>query len=159
MTWVFRKIDSLLGTVLSAVTGLATWQLLVFIAAYQQRLGGHRDEAKRSFADLLGGETARAMNDPALRDKLMTLAQQRIDALQGAHQAIDRASVFTKPWVFLTRMDHDIALATAREFQPALPLDAPSLIFGGIGLVVGWLIWELIKAPTALLRKRRAGAR
>jgi hypothetical protein len=153
--WIFRKIDSLIGTVLAAVTGLACWQLLVFIAAYQQRLGGHRDEARRAWADLLGGETGRAMSDPALRDKLMALAQQRIDALQGAHQAIDQASVFTRPIAFFTHIDHDIALATARAFQPALPLDAPSLVFGGIGLVIGWLIWELIKAPAALFRGRR----
>jgi hypothetical protein len=156
--WIFRKIDSLIGTILAAVTGLAAWQLLVFIAAYLQRLGGHRDEAKRAFAELLGGETGRAMSDAALRDKVMAIAQQRVDALQGAHQAIEQASVFTRPIVFFARMDPDIALAAARDFQPALPLDAPSLVFGGIGIVLGWLTWELIKAPAALLRKRRAVA-
>jgi len=52
-------------------------------------------------------------------------------------------------------MDPDIALATARDFQPAVPLDAPSLALGLVGMVIGWLAWELVKAPFALFRRRR----
>ena len=158
MRWLSRKIDSLIGTVIAAVSGLMAWQLLVFIAAYQQRLGGHHDEAQRALADLVDGKTGAALNDGALRDKFLALAQTRAEALDSASRAIDQASVFTKPFVFLAHMDPDIALATAQTFQPALPLDPPSLVFGGIGMVIGWLIWELLKAPATLFRGKRRAA-
>ncbi len=155
MRWVFRKIDSLIGTIVAAICGLAAWQVLAFIAAYLQRLGGHRDEARRAYADLLGGETGRAIGEAALRDKVIAIAQTRMDGLEGAYQAIEQAGVFARPLVFFTRMDSDIALATAHGFQPALPLDAPSLLFGAGGMVIGWVVWELIKAPFSLFRKNR----
>jgi hypothetical protein len=158
MGWILRKFDSLAGTLIAAVTGLAAWQLLVFINAYQQRLGGHRDEAQRSLADLVSGKTGAALGEPVLRERLVVMAQERLDALDGAQKAIGQADVLTKPFVFFTHMDHQIALATARDFQPAVPLDAPSLALGVIGMVIGWLVWEFVKAPVALVRRRRRAA-
>ena len=155
MGWALRKIDSLIGTAIAAVCGLAAWQILVFIAAYQQRLGGHRDEARRALTELVGGRAGAALGDPTLRDHFMGLAQERLAALDDARQAIAEAGVLTKPVVFFTRMDPEIALATARDFQPALPLDAPSLAFGVVGIAIGWLAWELVKSPVALYRRHR----
>lgn len=158
MRWALRKIDSLIGTLVAAVAGLAAWQLLVFIAAYQQRLGGHRDEALRAVAELTGGRTGAALGEPALRERFVALAQERHDTLAGAQAAIADSDVLTRPFVFFAHMDPDIALATARDFQPAVPLDAPSLALGLVGMVIGWLAWELVKAPLALFRRRRRKA-
>lgn len=156
MRWVLSKVDSLFATVAAAIIGLAASQLLAFIHAYLQRLGGHLDEARRAQSELLGGRNGPAINDEAVRAQIVELAQARIDALESAHQAIEQAGVFAKPLVFFQHIDQEISFATARAFHPALPLDMPSLAFGAAGIVFGWVLWELIKAPFALYRRRTA---
>jgi hypothetical protein len=62
--------------------------------------------------------------------------------------------VFMRPFVFFRHLDQDIALATAQAFHPALAIEVQSLIFGGAGIVLGWVVWELVKAPLLLFRRR-----
>lgn len=152
MRWVLGKVDSLAGTVVAAVVGLLSSQLLAFINAYLQRLGGHIDEARHGRIALFTDPVARAAGDETLRARIADLTQARIDALEAGYRAIDQATVFVKPFAFFSHMDRDIALATARAFQPALPIDGPSLAFGLAGIVLGWVLWELLKSPFHLYR-------
>ena len=151
MRWIFRKLDSLAGTAVAAVAGLATAQVVAFIHAYLQRLGGHLDEARRGQGELLNGQVA-VIQDEGLRGQVTALTQARIDALDAAYRAIDQAGVFAQPFVFFRHIDREIASATMQSFVPALPLDMPSLVFGFAGIVLGWLLWALVKAPFALFR-------
>lgn len=153
MRWILRKVASLAGTAVAAVFGLLAAQVPAFIHAYLQRLGGHLDEARRGQGELLNGQTAALIRDEPLRTQLAAITQARIDALDTAHRTIGDAGAFAKPFVFLRHMDGDIAAATAGTFQPALPLDPPSLIFGLAGIVLGWVLWELAKTPFSLLRR------
>ena len=154
MGWIQRRLNSLAESIFAAVTGLAALQLLAFIHAYQQRLGGHLDEARRGLNNLVTGTAKLAAEEASLWESYAALARERVDGLNSAQEAIDKAGPFEKPFVFFTHMDMDIGVATAQNFVPAIPLDGPSLIFGGIGIVLGWALWGLIKAPTALLRKK-----
>ncbi|MBT7756209.1 MAG: DUF2937 family protein [Rhodospirillaceae bacterium] len=138
----------------AAVTGLAALQLLAFIHAYQQRLGGHLDEARRGLETLINGTGRMAAEEASLRDRFAAVARDRVDGLTAAQDAIDNAGSFEKPFIFFTHLDVEIALATAKSFIPAIPLDGPSLIFGGIGIVLGWIMWGMIKAPAALFRRK-----
>ncbi len=159
MGWIPKKLDSLAGTVIAVVTGLASLQLPAFIHAYLQRLGGHLDEARLGLVALKVGQAGKIGEETVLRERLAATAQERIDYLETAQSTITEAGSFEKPVIFFTHMDSDIALATAQSFTPALPLDLPSLIFAVLGIVVGWLVWEMIKAPARLFRgkKRHAG--
>ena len=47
--------DSLVGTIIAAIAGLLASQMIAFINAYLQRLGGHLDEARRG---VLGDQMA-----------------------------------------------------------------------------------------------------
>jgi hypothetical protein len=154
MRWVLKKIDSLFGTVVAAISGLLASQLLAFIHAYLQRLGGHLNEARRGQRELFNEHTAPVINDETLRARMAELAQARIDALENAYQAIEQAGVFAKPFVFFSHIDQDIAVATAQTFHPAIPFDIPSLAFGTVGIVLGWILWELVKSPFSLHRRR-----
>lgn len=158
MRWILGKIDSLAGTVVAAVTGLLSSQLLAFIQAYLQRLGGHIDEARLGRSALFNDRMAGVINDEALRSRIADLTQARIDALEAGYHAIDQANVFAKPFVFFAHLDRDIAIATGHAFQPALPLDPPSLGFGIAGIILGWIVWELIKSPFRLFRRRTRAA-
>lgn len=156
MGWIGRKLDSLAGTIVAAISGLAALQLPAFIHAYLQRLGGHIDEARIGLTALKGNDTVMQAGEAALRDRLSASAQARIDMLEAAQAAITQAGPFEQPVRFFSNLDRDIALATAQSFVPAVPLDVPSLIFAVIGIVLGWLIWDVIKAPARLLRRQKA---
>jgi DUF2937 family protein len=151
MRWALHKIDSLVGTIIAAIAGLLASQVIAFINAYLQRLGGHLDEARLG---LLSKNVAAAISDETLRAQITAHMQERIDTLETAQQAIEPAGVFTRPFVFFQHVDQDIALATAQAFHPALPIEVQSLIFGGAGIVLGWIVWELVKAPFLLFRRR-----
>jgi hypothetical protein len=55
-------------------------------------------------------------------------------------------------------MDRAIAEATLTNFNPSLPLDSASLVYSLIGIMLGWLIYELIKLPFAVLGRRHRTA-
>jgi uncharacterized protein YacL len=52
-------------------------------------------------------------------------------------------------------MDRTIAEATLANFTPALPLDTASLVYALIGIIIGLLLYELVKLPLRLLAGRR----
>jgi hypothetical protein len=150
MRWTLHKVDSFVGTIIAAVAGLLASQVIAFMNAYLQRLGGHIDEARLS---LVSKQMASAINDEIVRGQFTAVMRARIDVLENAQRAIEQASVFKRPFVFLWHVDHDIALGTAQAFHPALPIDVQSLIFAGTGIVLGWLVWELLKLPLLFFRR------
>lgn len=154
MGWIRRKLDSLAGTVVAVIFGLTSLQLPAFIHAYVQRLGGHLDEARLGLAAINAGKIGPAAGESALREQLAATAQGRIDHLQATLAAIDQAASYERPFVFFARVDSDIALATAASFTPSLPLDVPSLIFAVVGILVGWIIWGIVKMPVRLFRRK-----
>jgi len=159
MGWIKRRLNSLAETIVAAISGLAALQLLAFIHAYQQRLGGHLDEAKLGLNTLVNGAGKLAAEEASLRDRVAGVQRDRVEVLTTAQEAIDKAGPFEKPIIFFTHMDLDIGMATAQNFVPAIPLDVPSLVFGGIGIVLGWLMWGLLKSPALLFRKKAKRAR
>ncbi len=162
MRWTLRKCDALLGTILAAVVGVSFAQLPAFIQQYLQRLGGHVDEAQLNLAQVASGASFRALDAPA-RELLSVSLQQRVSVLQTGEQAITSASASARPFVFLRELDPDIAMATFRAFEPAVPLSTAGLIYGVAGIVAGWLFYEILKVPAGLVvrgrRTRRAADR
>lgn len=149
MRWLLRKIDSLVAAMFAALGGIAASQFLAFLQQYRQRLGGRLEEAEANYLLIRDGTLYRAV-DESTRAQLAAAAQARVDALAGAHDAIAAADPFAKPFVFLRHIDGEIARATFETFQPALPLDAVSLAYGGAGLLLTWILYELLKAPVAV---------
>ncbi len=158
MDWIRKKLDSLAGTAIAVITGLASLQLPAFMHAYLQRLGGHLDEARLGLVALKAGQAEKIGQDAILREQLAATAQERVDYLEGAQSAIIQAGAFEKPIIFITHLDSDITLAAAQSFTPALSLDLPSLIYAVLGIVVGWLLWGIIKAPARLFRRKKRNA-
>ena len=156
MRWTLRKCDALLGTVLAAVAGVAFAQLPAFIQQYLQRLGGHVDEAQLNLSQVITGASFRTLDAPA-REVLTVSLNQRVSELETGEQAITSASASVRPFIFLRELNPDIAMATFRAFEPAVPLSSAGLIYGLAGIVAGWLFYELLKVPAGLaVRRRRA---
>jgi len=154
MRWTLRKCDTLLGTILAAVAGVCFAQFPAFIQQYLQRLGGHVDEAQLSLAQISTGSHMRTLDAPTLEVLTVSL-EQRLSALAAGEQAIGGASASVRPFIFLREFDIDIATATLRAFEPAVPLSITGLVYGLSGIVAGWLFYELLKAPVGVLFRRR----
>ena len=156
MRWTLRKCDALLGTILAALSGLGFAQLPAFMQQYLQRLGGHVDEARSNLVHVTGDAAFRTLDAPA-RHTLAVALEQRAGELATGEAAIRGAGASVRPFVFVRELDPDIALATLRAFEPALPLSAAGLVYGVAGIVIGWISYEVLKAPAGwALRRRRA---
>lgn len=150
MRWFFRKLDSLIGAAFAGTWGAVISQFQAFVHQYLQRLGGHIDEAARNHRIILDSDRYKQM-DAATRDIIAGDAQARVEELKGAFDSIDGADLLTRPYEFLVNLDPVIANRTLENFKPAVPVDLESLIYAGAGLVLGFMVFELIKAPFALL--------
>lgn len=157
MVWLLGTLDRLIGTVIGAVTGLAASQTQSFIQAYLQRLGGHRDEARAIYQKLQAG-TFLPGAEPQSQDSLTAAFERRVDDLSQAYSAIANADVFERPFRFAAHMDRAIAEATLTDFTPNLPLDTASLVYALTGVILGWLLYELVKLPLRVIfgPRRRA---
>ena len=144
MSWIARKLDSLVSTLFAASFGLAASQLMEFIQQYRQRLGGHLAEAQYAFRQTIDGDLP-GLNTAA-RAALATPQQERVTELAQAGNALASAGPWELPWKFLWHIDFGVARGTFRDYQPALPLDVVSLSYAAAGMVLGWMAWELIKS-------------
>jgi putative intracellular protease/amidase len=157
MRWFLRRLDGLVAAVCAALGGLAGAQLPVFIQQYRQRLAGHLAEAERSLREVLEGASHNGLTAEA-RDQLAAIAAARVDALARSHDMLARGDDMSRPLTWLRQADWDIARATLADFTPALQLNTAGAVYGFAGLVLGWLAWELVKAPLRpLLFRRRPG--
>lgn len=160
-TTPFKLLDSVLDRVLAVVGGLLLAQVPAFLDAYMQRLDGHLGEAQRNIASWqeiadrvhLGdlhalAESYQAAQQPEVVEAGRKLAEDmvRLDELRAARKAIAEAPVWQRAAVFLWNMDSDIVRATAKEYVPNLPLDAESLIYGFLGLVLMLALYQGSKA-------------
>ncbi len=150
MAWITRKLDTLVAAAFAGTAGASVSQLEEFVQQYLQRIGGHLDEAQRNYQTILDGERYRDMAQQT-REILLGDAAARVHEIQSAYNAISEAGFMGKPVAFLAHMDQTIALRTIENFTPALPITVESLIYAGIGLVLGFVVYELIKLPFSLL--------
>jgi|APSaa5957512493_1039668.scaffolds.fasta_scaffold144369_2 hypothetical protein len=145
MQWIAARLSVLLTTLFAAVTGATMSQSVAFTNAYLQRLGGHIDEAKRQLESLGAGDIGRLVTEPATREQLLEIFQRRVGDLEAAREAIANANVFVKPLICLFNLDGEIAWNTISTLVPSIPLDAAGLLYGLLGLAVGWGLWSLMK--------------
>ena len=154
MAWLLRKLDTLGGAVVAGTGGAATSQLQAFIGQYLQRLGGHIDEARRTYDTILTGDHYRQMAEAA-RQAIAQDALARVNDLEGARNAIQGAGLLTKPFVFAAHLDLGVARGTWEAFTPALPVDLAGLVYTAMGLVAGLILYEIVKAPLGAMGRRR----
>lgn len=145
-------------------------QLPEFFQQYLQRLGGHLDEARRQLAqfesvaaqshltvEALAEQTGR--NADAAVAKLggvIAATLERVNELEAAHAALQQASVWTRPFVFLQHVDGSIARATWTIFKPAVPTTFEGMIYGLVGMLVFLGLYHgMIRLPLSRWSRRR----
>ena len=166
--------ERLLDRVLCVLGAVLFAQAPEFMQQYLQRLGGHLDEARRQLLqfqqaaaqsglslDRLIDHTT-ASTDPAVAklSVVMNDAIARVDTLAAAQAAMQNASFWSRPFVFLRHVDLAIAQATWAIFKPAVPTTVEGLAYALFGMLVLIAIYHLgIKYPIACARARRIAGR
>ncbi|MEO6995522.1 MAG: DUF2937 family protein [Lacunisphaera sp.] len=162
--------EGLLDRVLCVVGAVIFSQAPEFMQQYLQRLGGHLDEARRQLQQFrraaeqsglsLDSFIARTNTNPDLAvaklGGVMSDAVTRVDTLQSAQSALQNASLWTRPFVFVRNVDSSIAHATWTIFKPAVPTTVEGLVYALSGMLVFIAIYHLgVKAPIVHFRERR----
>ncbi len=163
--------ESILDRVLCVTGAILFSQVPEFMQQYVQRLGGHLDEARRQLQqfehaalqsgltlDRLIGQTA-ANPDPAVArlGGVMTEAVTRVDTLTAAQTALQDASLWSRPFVFLGHLDSSIARATWSVFKPAVPTTLEGLVYALLGMLILMTVYHVgIKYPITRARRHAA---
>jgi hypothetical protein len=164
--------EGLLDRALCVVGAVLFSQFPEFIQQYLQRLGGHLDEARRQLdqfrhAAALSGLTldqlirqtnANADAAVARLGGVMTDAVNRVHELESAQAALQDATIWERPFVFLHHVDPAIARNTWAIFKPAVPTTPEGLAYAFIGVFVLLGLYHLgVKLPIRhAVRLRRA---
>lgn len=153
------------------IGGAAASQFPEYSQQYLQRLGGAVDALQEVVADFDASARAAGLSREAalaqmqgndflvLRQADMTRSFARYERLSQALAQMKGQGPFMRAYHVPQMMDPQIAGATWRAFQPALPLNMAGLIFAGGGFLLGMaalgLLLRLLAWP---FRRRRIAA-
>ncbi len=167
----FTAIEGFIDRLVCVLGAVCAAQAPEFFQQYLQRLGGHLAEINRQLAAYEAAAQAAgkplaqfvadtiAQTDPGLAKlgATMEATAHRADALAAAHTALADASVWSRPWEFITHLDLEIARGTAAIFKPAVPTTAEGAVYAAVGIGIAFAVWHLlIRLP---LRRLLAPAR
>ena len=155
MSWFWQKVDVFVAAGFIALAGAVASQGQAFAVQYLQRAGGHLDEARTHLQEVQTGLRYRVMGDN-VRGELEAEAKARVATLDRAYSSVKNTNALMRPVAILRYGDRDIIAGTKRDFVPALPATADSITFTIIGMIAGFIVYELVKLPvTAVAREPR----
>ena len=127
-------------------------QIPFFVEQYAVRLEGHQAESQRQIAAFTeaaaaGGKTLDLYTAKFLEQQdqdfrsqgmVMQKAIERHQFLTRACDALHNAGPFLKPFVFVRYFDSEVVADAWKGFTPGFSLSLSVVVFGVIGLIVGW---------------------
>lgn len=133
-------------------------QIPSFITQYTQRLSGHVAELEHLVAGMkksagLSGKTVESYigkftssQDPdfARQGELMQHLVTRWQELALSLHNLMESTIWTRPFVFMTNWNSEVAEGTLASFQPSITLSVEGLCYTGAGILVGYLSCQLI---------------
>lgn len=155
---IIQLIGSLLDRLLVVLGAFAGSQIPEFMQQYTQRLGGHVHELNRLINQLHGlalqsHKTLEQYIHKFLYNSDMDFIQQgefmnqmliRWENLDQILYRLNHSSIWERPYVFLTTLQSDIAESTLASFQPGLNLNLEGLSYAIIGMLGGWIFYQIL---------------
>lgn len=149
-------------------TGTASSQLPEFSQQYRQRLGGAIDALQEVLNDFYRDAAAfgltpaeaiarqKASSDPFIqaRGDSMLNAEIRLSRLKEQQAELQTAGPFQRLVIFARGFDPQLAEATARDYEPAVPVTGEGLASAGAGALAGFLLMRLLVGATRVTRRR-----
>lgn len=167
MKWISHVVERIL-IVLAVLFFL---QIPLFMVAYQHQLLGHIHElhwqveamensAKQTDQSMTGyihKFVSNSDRDFSNQGKIMNQIYLRWKRFTVDYEALQKASTVTKPFVFIYHLDYEIAKSTLHAFQAGLLLNGESLIYAGVGMLFGIVVFTGLKVLllTCLVRRSR----
>ncbi|MEP3279321.1 MAG: DUF2937 family protein [Stappiaceae bacterium] len=159
-------IARILMLIVAVGLGTTASQLPEFSQQYRQRLGGAIDELAKITNDFAKDARAFGLSVEQAIDRLaqntddiaaargdrMRQTLSRLDSLKEQKEAFAEAGPFARLAVFAQNIDTELAEATAKDFEPAVPVTIEGLVTAGSGFFAGWFGVRLI---LSLFRRRR----
>jgi hypothetical protein len=161
-----RWISSILDRIFALLGALLFSQFPFFIQQYTQQLAGHVAELQWQIGALaqLASQSGKSLEqyiqkfsnsiDPdfSLQGHFMQGLVQRFDRLSEGLQALQQATVWERPFIFIQYFHQSIASATYENFKPGLAFTVESAAYLLCGLLVGYLLYQLLcKGLTLIL--------
>jgi hypothetical protein len=169
-----ERAETLLDRVLCVAGAVLFSQFPEFMQQYLQRLEGHLDEAKLAVERFKDAARQSGMSldqlvtgasqnpDPAMGrlGGVVRAAVARVDELGAADAALRGASVWSRPFVFLSHVDWGIARATLSIYRPAVPTTAEGALYACVGIIVMLGVYHLaVRGPIVRVLRKRAALR
>lgn len=153
---LFDAGDSFVDRVLCVVGAILFSQAPEFMQQYLQRLGGHLDEARRQLAhfkqiaDQAGISLDNFINQTSVNAEptvaklggVMKDTADRVSDLAAAQDALQHASLWTRPFVFFRHLDLGIAQGTWSAYQPGVPTTFEGLVYALLGMLVLLVVYH-----------------
>jgi len=149
---MLKAIDTLLDRIFAVIGAVIFSQGPAFIQQYTQRLAGIVEELSRHVGKMKkiaegSGKTLSQYVEKFLQSsdpdfqaqgELIQSMISRLDILQGNLVAIKEASVFTRPFTFLYRLNRELFASTLEDYQLGISITIEGIVYALIGLVVGY---------------------
>lgn len=141
--------------------GMATSQAPEFTQQYRQRIGGAVDEMKTVIADFDRDAAANGLdrgqalqtyarsNENFLQDRGISMqnAIERLNRLLAQQGFMERLGPLGRPIAVLQSPDTKIVERAWEDFEPAIPITTHGIVWGAMGLFLGWLMMRLVLWP------------
>lgn len=150
MEWFWSRIDRLLGAIVIGVFGVAGSQLAPLIGQYVGRAAARLNAAQAKLTDIQTGLKYQVMAEPVRAD-LASAARAEIAAAKADHDPVATANIVTKPFRLWQQADSPLFDETWRNFVPALPSTAEAVTYTIAGLLIGFLVYEIVRFPVVAL--------
>lgn len=149
--------------------GTTASQLPEFSQQYRQRLGGAIDELAKIAGDFANDARRFGLSVEQAVDRLASNSDQvaaargdrmrqtlsRLERLKEQKDAYAEAGPFARLAVFAQNVDTELAEATAKDFEPAVPVTVEGLVTAGTGFLVGWFGMKVLLAVFGRRRRRK----
>jgi hypothetical protein len=147
-----------IAVAMGLIGGVVASQGPEFAQQYRQRLGGAIDELQRVIQRFDTDAGANGQNRAGAIDRLrghsdnlvsrqgdaMRANVERLERLQRHRQDFVDAGAFDRLVLLVRDADLDVAEATYRDFEPAVPATQEGAVAAGAGLAAGWGLTLLI---------------
>lgn len=155
---MFGWIGGLVDRVFAVAGALTFSQIPLFMQQYQQHLAGHvaelrsQVEAMKNSAALTGKSLQQyvikflSSEDIDFKNQgdLMNSMIQRYDKLNEGYQALQHATIYSKPITFIKYMDWDIGRSTWNSFEVGFSFSMEGASYAIVGLMLGLLLFWLL---------------
>jgi hypothetical protein len=156
---MLKFINGMVDRLFAVAGGLALSQAPLFMLQYTQRLAGHVQELQlqvammRQAASLTGKSLEQyvgkflASQDPDFLSQgiLMQKMTVRADLMARQLHALQEATPLSRPFIFLSHINWEIARPTLKAFEPGLSFTLETGLYMVVGIALGYASYSLVR--------------